>query len=79
MGWKDERRVKLDATHTSICKFQESDENWSRVRSRLSVVAKRLGLSIGVPDVNGLVKDEEEAEEGEVEDQLLKQRMEALR
>lgn len=84
MGWKDERRVKLNGTHTSICRLTETDPNWRTVKSRMNVVAKRsLGLAAGVPDVAGLVKGEEGTDEVVVKDrefeQSMRPRLEALK
>ncbi|RYO68363.1 hypothetical protein AA0116_g73 [Alternaria tenuissima] len=84
MGWKDERCVKLDGTHTSICRLTETDPNWRTVRTRLNVVAKSLlGLAAGVPNLEGLVKGQEETKEVDAENQHFEQkmgaRMEALK
>lgn len=74
MGWKDERCVRLEATHTSICRFTKTDPNWRRVQARLNVVAKRFGLSVGVPDMDGLMSNGD----GEAEDKQLQHRLDGL-
>ena len=76
MGWKDERCVKLDGTHTSICRLTETDPNWRTVRTRLNVVAKRLlGLTAGVPNLEGLGKEQEGTKDEDTEDQHFEQKM----
>ncbi|KAL4982522.1 hypothetical protein BDW68DRAFT_182459 [Aspergillus falconensis] len=44
MGQKTERMRGLNANHTNICKFTETDGNWPAVSGRLDAIAQNIGL-----------------------------------
>jgi hypothetical protein len=71
MGWKDERSVKLNGTHVSICKFKEGDTIWKTVRSRINAVANKLRPSLSIPTTIGLddiEQEEDHQDEGQDDD-----------